>query len=155
MSFDDEGLVSGVLVTELKKIEHPQGDILHAMKSSSTGFHGFGEAYFSTIHRAEIKGWKKHSRMTLNLIVPIGEVQFVIYDDREMSQTKGKLFVVLLSRDNYKRLTVPPGLWVAFQGKSDGANVILNVADIEHDPREAINAPLSAIDFNWSVDVKN
>ena len=116
MSFDDEGLVSGVLVTELKKIEHPQGDIL---------------------------------------IVPIGEVQFVIYDDREMSRTKGKLFVVLLSRDNYKRLTVPPGLWVAFQGKSDYANVILNIADIEHDPREAINTPLSEIDFNWSVDVKN
>ena len=147
--------MDGINLSPLKKINHSKGDILHAIKSSENEFEGFGEAYFSTIHRAEIKGWKKHSRMTLNLIVPIGEVQFVIYDDREMSQTKGKLFVVLLSRDNYKRLTVPPGLWVAFQGKSDGANVILNVADIEHDPREAINAPLSAIDFNWSVDVKN
>lgn len=145
-------VINGVLVSTLKIVSHPQGDILHAMKSSSPGFTGFGEAYFSTIYKGEVKGWKKHRKMTLNLVVPVGEIHFVIYDDREMSVTKGKYFEVILSSNNYKRLTVPPGLWLAFKGKSDDLNLLLNIADIEHDPSEATNTALGDIYFDWSID---
>ena len=73
-------ILDGVTLTPLKKIGHPKGDIFHAMKASDEGFSGFGEAYFSTINKFEIKGWKKHTKMILNLVVPIGEIKFVVYD---------------------------------------------------------------------------
>ena len=64
--------VDGVLVTPLKKINNSKGDILHALKKSDPDFSNFGEAYFSIIKKGEIKGWNRHKKMTINLIVPVG-----------------------------------------------------------------------------------
>ena len=86
--------------------------------------------------------------MILNLIVPIGEVIFVLYDDRKNSISKGSFFKVLISSSKYLRLTIPPGLWMAFKGNGSDLNLILNVASIEHDPDEIDRLDLGQIDFN-------
>ncbi len=147
----DEKRVDGVIVTPLKRIENPKGDIYHAMKASADGYAGFGEAYFSTVHCGDIKGWKKHTRMTLNLIVPVGSIRFVVYDDRDGSKTKGQFSDIILSAKNYMRLTVAPDLWMAFRGIGPSENILLNIASIEHNPDEAINCELYEIDFRWEV----
>ena len=143
--------IEGVLLTPLKKIVHPKGDILHGMKKSDQGFVEFGEAYFTEVKYREIKGWNKHKKMTLNLIVPVGKVLFVMYDDREKSKTNGIFLPVEISVDAYQRLTVPPGVWLAFKGKSDGMNLVLNVADMEHAPDEVEKQGLEQIEYNWDV----
>ena len=145
----DEVEIDGLILTPLKKIQHPKGDIFHGMKKSDAGFAGFGEAYFSTIKSNEIKGWNKHKRMTMNLVVPLGEVTFVIYDDRERSSSKDSLFRVDLSPSNYKRLTIPPRLWLAFRGNDSNVNLILNVASMEHDPDEIDHLDLDQFDYKW------
>ena len=135
--------MDGVILTPLKQIHNPKGDVFHAMKKSDNGFDGFGEAYFSTIHKDYIKGWKKHTKMTLNLVVPVGKIEFVVYDEN----TK-EFFSVQLSQDNYQRLTVKPNLWMAFRGVEENS-MLLNLASIEHDPSEAINIELSEIKYEW------
>jgi len=135
--------MDGVILTPLKKIYHEKGNIFHAMKKTDIGFKGFGEAYFSTINQNEIKSWKKHKKMTLNLIVPIGKIKFVIYDE-----ILKEFFSVELSLDNYQRLTIKPNLWTAFCG-IDKQNVLLNLADIEHNPSESISIDLDKIKFDW------
>ena len=151
----DKPRIEGVLLTPLKKIPHPQGDIFHAMKKSDPGFSAFGEAYFTEINFNEIKGWNRHHKMTLNLIVPVGKVFFVIYDDREQSKTKGTFGDVEVSVDAYQRLTVPPGLWLAFKGMYYGTNLILNLADLEHDPDEVEKRNLEKFPYNWDDSGKN
>jgi dTDP-4-dehydrorhamnose 3,5-epimerase len=133
--------MDGIILTPLKQITHPKGDVFHAMKASDKGFFGFGEAYFSSINKGEVKGWKKHAKMTLNLVVITGEVEFVIYDGNNFSNYK-------LSKDNYQRLTVSPNLWLAFRGLCI-ENILLNLASIEHDPSESENADLNLINYNW------
>lgn len=128
--------MDGVILSPLKRINHPKGEIFHAMKSSDIGFAGFGEAYFSSIKKGETKGWKKHKRMTLNIIVPIGAIEFVIYDDENDQYLK-----IVLSNKNYKRLTIEPGKWVCFSG-IEKFNLLLNIASCEHDPNESLNADL-------------
>lgn len=135
--------MDGLIVTELRQILHPKGDILHALKNSDEGFAGFGEAYFSHVNKSEIKGWKKHNQMVLNLIVPVGHIDFVIYNE-----SSKEFFEISLSRNNYKRLTVSPGLWMAFRGVDD-VNMLLNVASIKHDPEEAMNIRLQDIKYEW------
>jgi dTDP-4-dehydrorhamnose 3,5-epimerase len=135
--------MDGVILTPLKQIHHPKGDVFHGMKKSDAGFDGFGEAYFSTINQDDIKGWKKHTQMTLNLLVPVGEIKFVVYNE----ETK-EFFSVTLSQNNYQRLTVKPNLWMAFQGIGE-YNMLLNLASIEHNPNEAINIDLSEINYEW------
>jgi dTDP-4-dehydrorhamnose 3,5-epimerase len=135
-------ILDGVILTPLKKIGHPKGDVFHAMKLSDEGFCGFGEAYFSTVNKSEIKGWKKHTKMILNLVVPIGEIEFVVYDGSDF-------FSVKLSKYNYQRLTIKPNLWLAFKGLSD-ENMLLNLASIEHTPAESENTELHNFNYDWS-----
>ncbi len=87
--------------------------------------------------------------MTLNLVVPIGEIQFVIYDDRECSKSKGCFCEIKLSINNYQRLTISPNLWFGFKGLGKDLNLLLNLADIEHDPKEVIRLELNKINYNW------
>lgn len=142
--------IADVILTGLKQIPTPKGTVYHGMKASESSFKGFGEAYFSTVAHGEIKGWKKHLRMTLNLIVVYGEIEFTIYDDREESPTLGKIQRVVLSRENnYKRLTIPPNVWFAFKGTGRGENILLNIASIEHNPKEAETKSLN--EFNITL----
>jgi dTDP-4-dehydrorhamnose 3,5-epimerase len=140
----DEIKIEGIMLTPLKIIGGEKGSVLHAMKQDDEGFKGFGEAYFSTVNKGAVKGWKRHTRMTLNLVVPYGSIRFVVYDDRDNSTTRGKYFDVILSRENYKRLTVAPGLWMAFEGIGDSENILLNLASIKHDPAEAENCEIQS-----------
>ena len=50
--------------------------------------------------------------------------------------------------DNYARLTVSPGLWLAFKGLGED-NLVLNIADIRHNPIEADNRDLEDISYDW------
>jgi dTDP-4-dehydrorhamnose 3,5-epimerase len=126
-----------VIVTPLKKIHHPKGDVFHAMKATDPGFSGFGEAYFTTVHNGEVKGWKKHLRMTMNLVTVQGNVRFYFRSPNNTDHTS-----VMAGDSNYVRITVPPGYWVAFEGFGETFNLVLNLADLAHDPTEAENAPI-------------
>ncbi|MDI6034450.1 dTDP-4-dehydrorhamnose 3,5-epimerase [Flavobacterium sp. LB2P84] len=146
----DKITVEGVLLTPLKRIHHPMGDVFHGMKKSDAGYYGFGEAYFSTINCSDTKPWKKHFEMTLNFVVPMGEIRFVIYDDREGSPTNNHFFDVILGENNYQRITIPPRVWVAFNGVGTTYNLLLNLANLEHDPNEIERKEnLSDIPYAW------
>lgn len=142
-------MIDGVIITPLKRIPHPKGDIFHALKVSESSFFGIGEIYFSSILKNERKGWKKHSKMILNLVVPVGGIRFVIFDDRLESVSRGEFFELTLSKDNYCRLTVPSGVWFAFEGQGFELNLLLNIASIEHDPDEAQNMELNEMTYDW------
>lgn len=144
-------MIDGVIFTTLSIIETKGGDVLHAMKSTDPGFSGFGESYFSSIKPGSIKGWKLHNEMVLNLVVPVGCIRFVIFDNREGSKTKGSFNDFVLSRKNYGRLTVPPNLWVAFQGEYPQDSLLLNIASIPHNPNESIFKELDEISYDWKL----
>lgn len=129
-------------VTPLRVMSHPLGNVYRGLKSSDAGFAGFGEAYFTTIHYQQVKGWKKHTQMQMNLIVPVGEVCFYVYDEAT-ARTAG----YVLGAGNYARLTVPAGFWMAFKGLGNGLNLVLNVASIEHDVDDAMNVSLDSFPF--------
>ena len=137
-------ILNQILVTPLKRIPVPGGDVLHALKCTDEGFKNFGEAYFSMVEFGAIKAWKMHTQMTLNLIVPIGEVRFVFRADDDNSGREELIGVA-----NYSRLTVPPGIWFGIQGLAAPFSVILNVADIPHDPAEVVNKSLEAFACDW------
>jgi dTDP-4-dehydrorhamnose 3,5-epimerase len=145
------GKIDGVLLTPLNVIHSNGGDVFHAMKAYDAGYLGFGEAYFSSVESRSIKPWKRHRRMTLNLVVIYGVVRFVIHDNRQGSQTYGITSEYRIGLpSNYVRLTVPPNLWVAFQGISAKSSLILNIADLAHDPDEVDRGHQEDFIFDWS-----
>ena len=133
--------IDGCKLTPLCILPNEKGSVMHALRCTDEGFTAFGEAYFSSVKNGMVKGWKRHRRMTLQLVVPIGRIRFLLHDDRPGSPTCGQSDEVELSPENYQRLTVPPGIWLAFEGKSDGVNLLLNIADMPHDPAEVLWSP--------------
>lgn len=141
-----------VLLTRQKIIPTQGGSVMHAMKLSDPGSKEFGEAYFSTVEYGFVKGWKRHNKMTLNLLVPMGKIRFVLCNDEVPEGGDGRFKQFVLSPLNYYRLTVPPMIWLAFQGLEKGTSLLLNVADIPHDPLEADIKDLKSMGFDWSLE---
>jgi dTDP-4-dehydrorhamnose 3,5-epimerase len=131
-------------LTRLERIHVAGGDVLKALDSGDPFFNGFGEAYFSFIKHNFIKSWRCHRRATLNLIVPIGAVQFVTtLDGGEYSE------FALSPDDNFCRLTVPPGVWLAFRGIGKNQNLILSISDLPHSPLESERHTLEHFSYDW------
>ena len=139
MNLDD------ILVTPLVRIATSGGDVLHAMKQSDAGYSDFGEAYFSWVAAGAVKAWKRHTRMTMNVVVPVGQVRFVFRLDGTEEFRVEEIGV-----GRYARLTVPPGIWFGFKGLLEPQSLVLNIASIPHDPNEVERIILSEIKYDWN-----
>ena len=131
-----------IKIKKLKKFKLEDGDVYHALKASESEYYGFKEAYFSTIKNNKIKAWKRHYKMTMNLIVPIGKVQFVFYDENKIL-----LKNLMIGEENYSRITVAPMIWFGFKGISLNTSYILNISNEIHDPLEVERKPLTFLNF--------
>lgn len=134
--------MEGIIINNLNIIKNPDGDIFHCLKKDDSGYSDFGEIYFSRINYKKIKAWKKHSSMSMNLIVPFGEVKFVFFKNGEFSE-------IILSNKNYKRITVNPNIWFGFKGLSKNFSLVANIANIKHDPLESEKLALKDIKYKW------
>ena len=140
--------INDVLVTELPQIVDERGAVLHHMRSDASEFAHFGECYFSETLPGVVKAWKRHREMTLNLIVPLGKIKFVMFDDRKGSNNRFQ--EVIISKENYCRLTVPPMIWMGFKGLSSFKSILLNIASIPHNPKEVDKKEIDKIEFDWN-----
>ena len=130
--------------TELRRIETSGGEVMKALHSDEPDFKGLGEAYFSRVDPACVRGWKRHNEMTVNVVVPVGHVRFVV------RSTNDEFTAYDLGPDHdYGRLTIEPGTWFGFQGGSNGG-LVLNLSDIVHRPDEADGKELDEFSYDWT-----
>ena len=145
---DQISLIKGVILTKLITINSPEGSVLRYLRHNDNGFNQFKESYFSTVNKDIIKPWKRHIKMTLNIAVPAGEIKFVLYDNRKNSSTYKSFNEILLSPENYSRLTVPPNVWMAFKGLQT-YNLLINTADLVHDLDEVERQSINYIKYDF------
>jgi|LULK01.1.fsa_nt_gb dTDP-4-dehydrorhamnose 3,5-epimerase len=130
--------------TRLKSIINSKGNIIKLIKKDTKNFQGFGELYISKINYGSVKGWKKHTRMKMNIFVISGKVQFVFFHEK-----LNKFQKVTIS--NYRTgLFVPNNIWFAFKGVSNTKeNLVMNFSNIIHKDNESINKDLSCFKYKW------
>lgn len=122
-------------VIERKTILVEGGNVKRGLRLTDDSFVGFGELYFTEIEQNKVKGWKRHTKMTLNLLPVTGEI--VLYIKRDLLDSPEE---VRFGFDDYKLVSIEPNVWVAFKGIAD-VNLMANLASIEHDPSESETAP--------------
>ena len=146
-------MIEGVILTPLKQIRDERGKVMHMLRADSDIFNKFGEIYFSTTHPGAIKAWHLHKEMTLNYAVIMGEIKFVLYDDREKSSTKGQIQEIYVSPQNYKLVTVPPLIWNGFKTVGDSTAYVANCSTLPHSDEEIIRKdPFDkSIPYNWDI----
>ncbi|MEW6320194.1 MAG: dTDP-4-dehydrorhamnose 3,5-epimerase family protein [Acidobacteriota bacterium] len=135
-------LPSGVSMRPLRRIVDARGVVMRMLRADDAEFQAFGEIYFSGVQHGAVKGWRRHRYSTSNLAVPVGEIRLVLVDLREESPTRGLVADLALGESNYCLVTVPPGLWTAWEGRAAGLSLVANCASLPHDPAEVDAADL-------------
>lgn len=130
-------MIHDVQVTPLGRIDDPRGPIWRMLRCDDPQFEGFGEIYFTGVQAGAVKAWRRHSRMTSNLAVPVGRLLIALFDDRPGSPTRGTVMEIVTGSESYALVTVPPGIWSGFRGLGQGLALVANCASIPHDPNEA------------------
>tara|TARA_B100000427_G_scaffold316824_1_gene312267 strand:+ start:295 stop:762 length:468 start_codon:yes stop_codon:yes gene_type:complete len=150
---NNKKLIQDVVITPLNQIFDNRGAVFHVMKNNSIGYNGFGEAYFSRINENVTKGWKYHKKMTQNFSIPYGKLKLVLFDDRDLSVTKGVINEIILDDSkNYKRVTIPKNIWYSFKCISKDYCLLLNISNLTHDPNECKILDLNNkfISYKWN-----
>ncbi|MDB5293556.1 MAG: dTDP-4-dehydrorhamnose 3,5-epimerase-like enzyme [Phycisphaerales bacterium] len=146
-------MIDGVRITPLRQIADERGKIMHMLRSDAPHFLQFGEIYFSCVYPGAIKAWHIHKIMTLNYAVPIGNIKFVLYDERESSPTRGQVQEIYLGPESYNLVTVPPMVWNGFKGIGTQMALVANCASIPHDAEEIMRRdPFDpAVPYKWDI----
>jgi dTDP-4-dehydrorhamnose 3,5-epimerase len=145
--------IHDVRVTPLRRIPDERGAILHMLRADDPAYERFGEIYFSLVYPGVVKGWHRHSRMTLNYAVPVGMVKLVCYDDRDDSPTTGALQELHIGELNYVLVTIPPLVFNGFKGEGTVPALVANCATMPHDPEEIerLDPATDRIPYDWSL----
>lgn len=143
--------IHDVIITPLLRYFDERGTVMHIMKATDPQFKAFGEVYCSSVFPGMIKGWHLHHRVTLNYVVLSGAIRFVMYDARPQSPTYGTVQEMTMGSNRYVRVTVPPGIWSAFQGISNDPALVCNLLDFPHDDSETERCSIDKNDipYQW------
>ena len=131
---------------KLDKITSPKGEILLGLKKNDIEYKSFSELYFSKVYFNKIKGWKIHKKATMNIVVPFGNIKFVIYDN--LNKT---FFSEIVGVDDYKLITIYPNVYFGFKGLTDPFSILANISNYINDPNEYKNIDLNIFDYDWSL----
>ena len=132
------------ITKKIKIINNPKGDILLGINKKDKNFKKFSELYFSKINYNKIKAWKKHSKATMNILVPFGEIKFVIYDDK-----KKIFYSEIIGEKYYNLLTIFPKVTFGFMGLNKPYSILANLSNYINDINEYKNIEINKINFDW------
>lgn len=126
----------------LKVVPNDKGNIYHILQVPNSDVGIVQEVYASEILFGCVKGWKRHLRVSLNLVVITGAIRFHLIDDRDNADMPLQYVYELGPDTNHSRLMIPPKIWVAFEA-IDRDSILVNSISELHSPDESENAPLS------------
>ncbi len=136
-------------VKDLKTFNLKDGNLFKGLSKLDKNYIQFGEIYFTYILRNKIKCWKQHKKMTLNLIVLLGKVKFVIAKNKSRDLEKLEFDEIILSENKKQIITIYPGFWFGFQGIKYKKSLVTNIASILHSDKEVNKLAINQLQYKW------
>jgi len=128
---------------KLLSFKNDKGNVFRAFRKNEEKIGKFGEVYFSWINKKMIKGWKLHKKMHMNLVVPVGLVKFVFFDNKKFKE-------IIIGEKKYYRIYVPNQMYFAFKNLSEKKSLIVNYSNIIHqNDNETVIKNLKEIKYQW------
>ncbi len=90
-------------------------------------------AYTFTIRPSMAKGWGIHRDHHDRYAFMSGELELVLYDEREQSSTAGMTATLILSELRRRLVTIPPGVWHAERNIGQTDVTVINFPTIPYD----------------------
>jgi dTDP-4-dehydrorhamnose 3,5-epimerase len=90
-------------------------------------------SYMFTIRPGRAKGWGLHKRHEDRYFILAGELEVVLYDEREASSTYGLVATIVLSEHRRRLMNIPAGVWHADRNIGDRDALVVNFPTIPYD----------------------
>ena len=144
--------LEGMRGVELRTLMIKSDDRGRVMKMTEVG-DVIEEVYFSTVNPGVVKAWHCHSSMTLRYACIHGHVQVGLCDLRPGDTFGQTMMIELNAEEEYKLLTIPPGVWNGFRchPKINNASIICNAASQYHSIHEITRVHPNdfPVHFDW------
>lgn len=126
--------IDGVSIREVRHVPRDHGVITEIFRPEwdSAGL-PVAQVYQSRLFAGALGAWSCHGRTTDRLFVNQGLVKVVLYDDRNGSNTKGRLIELHAGDTRPCLIVIPPGIWHGLQCLGNIDALVLNC------PTEAYN----------------
>ncbi len=135
-------------VNRTQSIYNSKGSLKKLISNNDINFKGFGELYTTKIKYNKVKAWKKHNKMTSNIFILTGKVQFIF---PSISKNKKIIFSkLILSADGKNHLLIPPKYVFGFKGLHKKESILINFSNINHSDSEVENFNLNFFDYKWN-----
>lgn len=155
--------IIGVEIKSLKSHKDGRGFFREVVRKTDNFFHegGFGQWSHSRMTQNVVKAWHYHHVQYDWWYLPIGQVETVLFDNREESPTFGKKLVFKMGEsDIYGADTfevcvkIPPGVLHGCKVLSDTAHLFY-ITSVTYDPNEEGRFPYNStvVGHDWGTDL--
>ena len=120
-------LPDGVLLRDLPPFVDDRGEVVELF-DPRWGWHDepLSSASLVTVRPGVVKGWNRHEVSEDRYAHLFGELEVVLYDERETSPTRGLVRKIVLTERRRMLMTVPPGVWHALRALGDRGAALVN-----------------------------
>lgn len=147
-------LIDGVVVHPLRVIPDERGRLMEIMRNDDPFFTGFGQVYLSTVYPGVVKAWHYHLVQEDRFTCVKGMVKAVLYDDREVSATRGVLNEFYLGEHQPRLIVIPPGVFHGWKCVSECEAYVINIPshpyNREHPDEFRVPPHGGPIPYDWS-----
>jgi len=111
-------------------------------------------AHLMAIRPGVIKGWALHQGHDDRYFIVRGEVEVVLYDERETASSHGQVCRIVLSDRRHQLLSIPAGVWHAIRNLNEQESILLNLPTepYEHANPDKLRLPLDADRIPYKFD---
>lgn len=104
--------IAGVIIKDLRSHPDDRGFFREIIRNTDPLFEGgnFGQWSHSKMTHGVVKAWHFHHQQTDWWYVPIGQIQTVLFDNREQSSTYKKKLIFEMGEDTPLCVKIPPGV---------------------------------------------
>ena len=154
MSTADNAIV-GVVIKQLKSFPDGRGFFREIFRANEPIFEGgqFMQWSHSSMVKNVVKAWHYHHVQTDWWYVPLGQVDTVLFDNREESPTYKKKLVIRMGEGNEVCVRIPPGVLHGCKVISEQAHLFYITSET-YDPNEEgrfpFNSPL--VGHDWGIE---
>jgi dTDP-4-dehydrorhamnose 3,5-epimerase len=135
-----------------------RGRVMEILRRDDPHFHGFGQAYFSTIYPGVVKAWHAHLKQHDAMTAIKGMCRIGLFDDRPNSPTQGQAQEVVTGEFHPLLLIIPPGVFHGFKAIGTAETLLVNLPSEPYNPQEPdeLRRPWNdpTIPFNWETEFK-
>ena len=91
------------------------------------------------LKKNKTKGWNYHKKNNCIIAVPYGKVNFWFIDGRKNSKSYHKEDKIIIGKENYQIILVPPKIWFSFKSLTK-ISIIVNSIDNPHSDNETLKS---------------